>query len=189
MEKKIKKTKKIKKSIPRKKITKIKKLKSQRDRKSAATTKYFHGVIVGASLTFIERLKLARNCILILIAIAAIVVFLKDSIAAYEEIDLIIIFSSIIFALIALLLLVFLVKFAQDMINGTVKIYKGVAKKGSDDILYSSYLPMCMIVLDRKVHNVGINHYLRIKDNDFVAIRRTSVTSCIVGLEIIRKNK
>jgi hypothetical protein len=183
--------KKIKKSIPPKKSCKAEKRKNVEKLRvrTDSDLKGFHGVIVGASLTFIERLKLVRNCILILIAIAAIVVFLKSSIAAYEEIDLIIIFSSIIFALIALLLLIFFVKCIQDIKNGTVKIYKGVAKKGSDDILYSSYLPMCMIVLDRKVHHVGINHYLLIKDNDFVSLRRTPVTKCIVGLKVTRKGK
>jgi len=50
----------------------------------------------GERLTLIERFKLIRNCIILLIAIAAIFVFLKNSIVASEEIDLIVIFSYIL---------------------------------------------------------------------------------------------
>lgn len=108
MEKKIKKPKKIKKSIPHKKRLKTEKDRKTQKGKAAADSKLFHGVIVSKSLTFIERLKLARNCIILLIAIGAIFVFLKDSIMVSEEIDLIVIFSSIIFTLIAFNLFVFL---------------------------------------------------------------------------------
>ncbi len=195
--KKAKKPKKSKKSITNKKISKTKKgIKAQKSERAEKVTvradadlNLFHGTIVSKSLTFIERLKLARNCIVLLIAIAAIFVFMKSSIVVSEEIDLIIIFSSIIFTLIAFLLFVFFVKCAQDIKNGIVKTYKGVAKKGSDDPLYSSYLPICMIILDKKIHHVGLNHYLKIKDNDFVALRRTPITGCIIGLEIIRNKK
>ncbi len=144
---------------------------------------------VSKKLTLIEKLKLIRNCIVLLIAIAAIFIFLKDSLVVSEEIDLIVIFSAIIFTLIAFLLFVFFVKCVQDIKNGSVNIFKGVAQKGSDDVLYSSYLPICMIVLDRRVHHVGINHYLKIKNNDFLIIRRTPVTRCIVSFEIVRKDK
>ncbi len=190
MEKKIKKPKKIKKSItPKKRLKTEKDRKTKKGKKADADSKLFRGVIVSKSLTFIERLKLARNCIILLIAIGAIFVFLKDSIMVSEEIDLIVIFSSIIFTLIAFHLFVFFVKCVMDIKNGIVKTYKGVAKKSSDDPLYSSYLPICMIILDNRIHHVGLNHYLKIKDNDFVALRRTPITRCIVGLEIIRKKK
>ncbi len=137
----------------------------------------------------IEKLKLIRNCAALLVAIAAILIFLKDSLDVSREIDLIVIFSTIIFTLIAFLLLVFCVKCMQDIKNGTVNIFKGTVQKGSDDILYSAYLPICMIILDRRVHHVGLNHYLKIKDKDFIIVRRTPVTRCIVSLEIIRKDR
>jgi len=192
--KKVKKDKKVKKSTTFKKNSKTKKGKKTKKVEKvtvSADIDYdtFDKFDDSKKLTLIEKLKLVRNCVVLLIAIAAIFAFLKDSLVVSEEIDLIVIFSAIIFTLIAFLLFVFFVKCVQDIKNGSVNIFKGVAQKGSDDVLYSSYLPICMIVLDRRVHHVGINHYLKIKNNDFVSIRRTPVTRSIVSLEIIRKGK
>jgi hypothetical protein len=140
-------------------------------------------------LGFVEYLKLIRNCVVLLVAIIAIVMFLKNSLVASDEIDLIVIFSAILFSLIAFLLFVFLVKFIQDMKKGSVYVYKGYVSKNYDDILYSSYLPLCNILLNRMVHFVGFYNYFRIKDNDFVIIRRTQVTRSIVGLVIVREEE
>jgi len=202
-DKKDKKIKKEKKSKGVKKVKKDKKVKKSTTFKKNSKTKKVEKVTVSADidydtfdkfddskkLTLIEKLKLVRNCVVLLIAIAAIVLFLKDSLVVSEEIDLIVIFSAIIFTLIAFLLFVYFIKCVQDIKNGSVNIFKGVAQKGSDDVLYSSYLPICMIVLDRRVHHVGINHYLKIRNNDFVILRRTPVTRCIVSFEIVRKDK
>jgi len=135
-------------------------------------------------LGFVEYLKLIRNCVVLLAAIIAIIFFLKKSLVVSDEIDLIVIFSSIIFSLVAFLLFVFFVKFIQDMRKGVVCVYKGYAHKDFDDVLYSSYLPFCTIILNGMVHFIGIYNYLQIKDNNFVIIRRTQVTRSIVGFAV-----
>ena len=139
-------------------------------------------------LTLIERLKLVRNCIVFPIVIAAIFIFLKDSIVASEEIDLIIIFSSIIFTLTAFLILVYFTKHLLDLKNGLVEIDKGNISKEPDDI-FTNNLPICMIILDRQVHLICIHHYFRIKEGDFIVIRRAPISRCIVGLQITHKEK
>jgi len=139
-------------------------------------------------LTLIERLKLVRNCIVFLIIIAAVLVFLKDSIVASEEINLIIIFSSILFTLIAFLLFVYLIKHILDLKNGLAEVDKGTINKESDDI-FTSNLPICMIILNRKVHYICILHYFKIKEGDFVVVRRAPITRCIVSLQITHKEK
>jgi ABC-type multidrug transport system fused ATPase/permease subunit len=189
--KKEKKDKKLKKSTTRKKSSKsIKGKKAEKVTVSAETHyKEFRKPKDIRRLTAIEYLKLIRNCVLILILIAAIFVFLKDSVAVSEEIDLIIIFSAILFTLIAFLLFVFFIKSIQDIKNGIVDIFEGIVQKGSVDVLYSSYSPICMIVLDRKVHHVGVNHYLKIKNGDSIILRRTLATRSIVSLKILRKEK
>ncbi len=140
-------------------------------------------------LTLVERLKLIRNSIVFLIVIAAIFVFLKDSIVTSEEIDLIVIFSSILFTLIAFLLFVYFIKHILDLKNGSVEVVRGTVSKGSDDVLIPSNLPICTIVLDRRVHYIGIHHYFRIKEGDFVVLRRAPITRCIVGVQITHKEK
>ena len=140
-------------------------------------------------LTLIEKLKLIRNCVVLLIAIATIVVFLKNSIVASEEIDLIVIFSSILFTLIAFLLFLYLVKHLQDLKKGTVEIFKGCIEAETDNNLYKSQVPICTIILDYRIHHVGINHYLKIKKGDFVTLRRAPITRVIVNLATIKKDK
>ncbi|MBN1693816.1 hypothetical protein JW879_00265 [candidate division WOR-3 bacterium] len=191
MEKKIKKTKKNKKKVTRKKSSMIKK-----DKKvegiTADTDFDFRGSpepYTGERLTLIERLKLVRNCILLLIIIAAIFFFLKDSIVVSEEIDLLVIFSSILFTLIAFLLFIYFVKHILDLKNGAVEISKGTINKEPDEVIYTSHLPICTITLDLRIHHVGFIHYLRIKNNDFVVLRRAPLTRCIVSLEITHKKK
>ena len=190
-EKKVKKDKKLKKSTTKKKSSKTSKGKKVEKVTVSAETHYkeLRKPKDIRRLTAIEYLKLLRNCIVLLIAIAAIVLFLKNSIAVSEEIDLIAIFSVILFTLIAFLLFVFFIKTAQDIKNGIADIFEGVVQKGSVDVLYSSYSPICMIVLDRKVHHVGIHHYLKLKNNDSIILRRTTATRSIVSLKIIRKDK
>ncbi len=139
-------------------------------------------------LTLFEKLKLIRNCAALLIAISAIFVFLKNSMVASEEIDLIIILSSILFTLIAFLLFLYLIKHLQDLQKGTVEIFKGrIGAENDDNILYKSQIPVCTITLDYRIHHVGLNHYLKIKKGDFVVLRRAPVTRVIVNLEIRRK--
>jgi hypothetical protein len=139
-------------------------------------------------LTLIEKLKLIRNCIVLLIAIAAIFVFFKNSIVVFEEIDLIVIFSSILFTLITFLLFLYFIKHMQDLKNRTVEIFKGRIGTETDNNLYKSQTPICTITLDYRIHHVGINHYFKIKKRDFVTLRRAPVTRVIVNLEIIRKD-
>lgn len=138
----------------------------------------------GRHLTIVEKLKLVRNCIVLLIIVVGIFILLVDSLLASEEIDLLVIFSSIVFTLIGFLLFVFFVKHILDLKNGSVEIFKGTIDKQSEEALYTSQLPVCTITLDHSIHHVGINHYLKIKDNDFVILRRAPITRCIVGLEI-----
>ena len=192
--KKVKKNTKYKKSTTRKKSSKVKKDKKAKKVEKVTVSAEFDYKYLGKPrdirrLTFVENLKLSRNCVLLLILIAAIFVFLKNSVTVSEEIDLIIIFSLILFTLIAFLLFVFFIKTSQDIKNGTVDIFEGVVEKNTDDLLYSSHLPICMIILDRRVHHVGINHYLKIKNGDSIILRRTSVTRSIASLKIIRKDK
>jgi hypothetical protein len=139
-------------------------------------------------LTLIERLKLVRNCIVLLSVIAAILIFLKNSIVVAEEIDLIIIFSSILFTLTAFLLFIYFIKHILDLKNGLVEVNKGIINKESDDI-FTSNLPACMIILDHKVHYISLHHYLKIKEGDFVVVRRAPISRCIVGLQITHKEK
>lgn len=189
--KKVEKNKKGKKSAISKKSSKTKKIKKVEEATldTDFDFKGFPEPDTGERLTFIERLKLLRNCIILLIVIAAIFVFLKNSIVVSEEIDLIVIFSSILFTLIAFLLFVYFVKHIMDLKNGSVEIFKGTISKEPDESLYTSHLPICTITLDLRIHHVGINHYLRIKDNDFVVLRRAPLTKCIVSLEITHKKK
>ena len=140
------------------------------------------------SLTIIERLKLVRNCIVFIIVIAAFFVFLKNSIVASEEIDLIIIFSSIMFTLIAFLLFIYFIKHLMDLKNGVAEIDKGSFSKKADDI-FTANLPISMIILDRQVHFICIHHYFRIKEGDFIVIRRAPISRCIVSLQITHKEK
>jgi ABC-type multidrug transport system fused ATPase/permease subunit len=187
-----KKTKKDKKSITSKKGSKTKRDKRAEKSKEVEVItgsenfdfEGFHEFDNGKRLTFIERLKLIRNSIVLLIAIVAIFVFLKGSIVVSEEIDLIVIFSSILFTLFAFLLFVYFIKHILDLKNGSVETFKGTINKESEEALYTSQLPICTITLDLRIHHVGINHYLKIKDNDFVVLRRAPITRCIVGLKI-----
>jgi hypothetical protein len=191
MEKKIKKNKKNKKKVTRKKNSKAKKDKKVED-VIVDTDFDFKGFPKPDGverLTLIERFKLVRNCIILLIIIAAIFVFLKNSIVVSEEIDLLVIFSSILFTLIAFLLFIYFVKHILDLKNGSVEISKGTINKEPDEALYTSHLPICTITLDLRIHHVGINHYFRIKNHDFVVLRRAPLTRCIVGLEITHKGK
>jgi hypothetical protein len=191
MEKKIKKTKKNKKKVTRKKSSKAKKDKKIEE-VTVNTDFDFNGFLktdTGERLTLFERFKLVRNCIILLIIIAAIFVFLKDSIVVSEEIDLLVIFSSILFTLIAFLLFIYFIKHILDLKKGSVEISKGTINKEPDGVLYTSNLPICTITLDLRIHHVGFIHYLRIKNNDFVVLRRTPLTRCIVGLEITHKKK
>ena len=141
------------------------------------------------SMDIIEYLKLIRDCLLLLGVIGAIVFFLKKSLVASDEIDLIVIFSAILFSLIAFLLFVFVIKCMMDIKKGVVYVYKGYIQKSYDNVIYSSYLPFCTILLKRMIHHIGVHHYLRIKDNDFVIIRRAPVTRCIVSFIIVREEK
>ncbi len=189
--KKVEKNKKSKKSTTPKKSSKAKKSKKVEE-VTVDTDFDFKGFPepdTGERLTLIERLKLIRNSIILLIVIAVIFVFLKNSIVVSEEIDLLVIFSSILFTLIAFLLFIYLVKHILDLKNGSVEISKGPINKEPDEVLYTSHLPICTITLDLRIHHVGINHYLRIKDNDFVVLRRAPLTRCIVSLGVTHKEK
>jgi hypothetical protein len=191
MEKKIKKPKKNKKKVTRKKSSKAKKYKKVEE-VTVNTDFNFKGFpepATGERLTLIERFKLIRNCIILLIVIAAIFDFLKDSIVVSEEIDLLVIFSSILFTLVAFLLFIYLIKHILDLKNGLVEISKGTINKEPDEAFYTSHLPICTITLDLRIHHVGLNHYFRIKNNDFVVLRRAPLTRCIVSLEITHKKK
>ncbi len=189
--KKSKKGKKVEKSKKGKKSTKEKK--SKKVKKVTVNTDFdFNGFpepATGERLTLIERFKLIRNCIILLIVIAAIFDFLKDSIVVSEEIDLLVIFSSILFTLIAFLLFIYFIKHILDLKNGSVEISKGTINKEPDEVLYTSPLPICTITLDMRIHHVGLNHYFRIKNNDFVVLRRAPLTRGIVSLEITHKKK
>lgn len=136
----------------------------------------------------IERLKLVRNCIVLLSAISAILIFLKNSIVITEEIDLTIIFLSILLTLIAFLLFVYLIRHLLDLKNGLVEIDKGIINRESDDI-FTANLPISMIILDQQVHFICIHHYFRIKEGDFIVIRRAPISRCIVSLQITHKEK
>lgn len=186
-----------KKTATRKKSSKIKKDKKPKVVKKVEAFKPYEDIDYEnfgkpddiGSLDIIEYLKLIRNCLVLLGVIGAIVFFLKKSLVASDEIDLVVIFSAILFSLIAFLLLVFLVKCMLDIKKGIVYVYKGYIRKSYDDVIYSSYLPFCTILLKRMIHHIGVHHYLRIKDNDFVIIRRTPVTRCIVNFIIVREGK
>ena len=138
-------------------------------------------------LTLIEKLKLIRNCVVLLTAISAIFIFLKNIMLVSQEIDLIIIFSSILFTLLAFLLFLYLIKHLQDLKKGTVEIFKGRIGVTNDNMLYKSQIPLCTITLDYRIHHVGLNHYLKIQKGDFVILRRAPVTRVIVSLEIRKK--
>lgn len=189
--------KKKKKTTTRKKSSKIKKEKKPKVVKKVEESGSYEDIDYEnfgkpddiGSLDIIEYLKLIRNCLVLLAVIGAIVFFLKKSLMASDEIDLVVIFSAILFSLIAFLLFVLLVKFMLEIKEGKVYVYNGYIQKTYDDVLYSSYLPFCTILLKRMIHHIGVHHYLRIKDNDFVIIRRTPVTRCIVNFIIVREGK
>lgn len=174
----------MKKDKKSKKNKKVKKFTVEED----INYKNLEETIETGKLTLIEKVKLIRNCIVLLIAIAAIFVFLKNSIIASEEIDLIVIFSSILFTLIAFLLFMYFIKHIQDLKKGTVEIFKGRIGTESHNILNKSQIPICTITLGYRIHHVGLNHYLKIKKGDFVTLRRAPVTRVVVKLETNRKD-
>lgn len=138
-------------------------------------------------LTFGEKLILFRNVSIILILALAALVLMIILNFLYKKPDWISIVFSLGFLLFSVLLFLYSYKYIMDIINDEVDIYSGTvtnlySESGGDSP--DSYY----VHIGSARHQIGFLHYYKIKENDFITLRKAPLSNVTVSVTI-KKDK
>ncbi len=137
-------------------------------------------------LTSKERFKLLRNLFILILFNLMILAFYILMMYLYKKADWISVIATVLLLPFSLFVSIYAVKYIKDLKNGEADIYSGTVT-GKYSVSGGDSIDSHYLVMGSAEHQISFKYYMKIKENDFVTIRKAPLSKII--LTVLMNNK